>query len=39
MKTFYDIMDYIFREGFGTGSETVKKVVGGISGLTDLLFR
>lgn len=26
-------MDYVFREGFGTGSHTAKKVVSGITGL------
>lgn len=30
---FYDTMDYVFRQGFGTGSQTVKKVVSGLKGL------
>ena len=33
LEAFYDAMDNIFREGFGTGSQTVKDVVSGISGL------
>ena len=33
MKVFYESMDYVFREGFGTGSKTVEDVVNGISGL------
>ena len=33
LAAFYDAMDYIFREGFGTGSQTVKDVVSGITGL------
>ena len=33
LKAFYDAMDYIFREGFGTKSQTVKDVVNGITGL------
>ena len=35
LTAFYEAMDYIFREGFGTGSQTAKKVV---SGITDLFF-
>lgn len=35
LMAFYDTMDYIFREGFGTGSLTTKKVV---SGIAELLF-
>ena len=35
LASFYETMDYVFREGFGTGSHTAKKVV---SGITDLLF-
>lgn len=35
LETFYDAMDYVMREGFGTGSETAKDMV---SGLTGLLF-
>ena len=33
LAAFYDLMDYNLRDGFGTGSETVKTVVSGISGL------
>ena len=33
MAAFYDAMDYIFREGFGTGSQTARNVLSGISGL------
>ena len=33
LTAFYDAMDYIFRDGFGTGSETARKVVSGITGL------
>ena len=33
LTDFYDTMDLIFREGFGTGSETVKGVAGMIKGL------
>lgn len=33
LKEFYEAMEYIFRDGFGTGSETVKDIMGGISGL------
>ena len=33
LKAFYDAMDYVFRSGFGTGSQTVQEVIGGISGL------
>ncbi len=33
LASFYDAMDVIFREGFGTGSQTVKDVVSGITGL------
>ena len=35
LSTFYDAMDYVFREGFGTGSQTAKKV---LSGITELIF-
>jgi len=35
LSAFYEAMDYVFREGFGTGSHTAKKVV---SGITELLF-
>ena len=35
LSAFYDAMDYVFRDGFGTGSQTAKKVVNGI---TELLF-
>ena len=33
LAAFYEAMDNIFREGFGTGSQTVKNVVSGITGL------
>ncbi len=33
LEAFYEAMDYVFREGFGTGSQTAKKVVSGITGL------
>ena len=33
LTAFYGLMDYVFREGFGTGSSTVEKVVGGIKGI------
>ena len=33
LEAFYDAMDYIFREGFGTGSQTINNVVSGITGL------
>ena len=35
LSAFYEAMDYVFREGFGTSSHTAKKVV---SGITELLF-
>ncbi|MBQ3803543.1 MAG: hypothetical protein II845_07615 [Oscillospiraceae bacterium] len=35
LSAFYDAMDYIFREDFGTSSQTAKKV---FTGLTELLF-
>ena len=33
LSAFYEAMDYVFRDGFGTGSQTAKKVVSGITGL------
>ena len=33
LASFYDAMDSVFREGFGTGSETAKNLVSGIAGL------
>ena len=33
LDTFYDAMNEIFRDGFGTGSQTARKVVDGITGL------
>ena len=33
LDAFYEAMDYIFREDFGTGSQTVDQVVSGIKGL------
>lgn len=35
LEAFYDAMDYVFRDGFGTDSQTYKDVA---SGLTGLLF-
>ena len=36
LMAFYDAMDYVFRDGFGTGSQTAKK---GLSSITGLLFK
>ena len=33
LKAFYESMDSVFREGFGTGSQTADSVMKGISGL------
>ena len=33
LKEFYEAMEYIFRDGFGTNSQTAKEILGGISGL------
>ena len=33
MKAFYEAMESVFREGFGTGSKTGADVMGGIAGL------
>ena len=33
LETFYDVMDYIFREGFDTSSKTTENVASGIAGL------
>ena len=33
LKEFYKAMEEIFRDGFGTGSQTAKNVMEGISGL------
>lgn len=35
LTAFYETMDYIFRDGFGTGSESAKEIK---DGLADLLF-
>ena len=35
LSAFYDAMDYIFRDGFGTGSQTTRDV---ITGLSELIF-
>ena len=32
LSNFYDAMDYIFREDFGTGSKTVDKIKSGFTG-------
>ncbi|MGX8679746.1 MAG: hypothetical protein ACQGQO_11680 [Sphaerochaetaceae bacterium] len=36
LKSFYEAMDYVFRDAFGTGSEVVENV---ISGFTSLFFK
>ena len=33
LSNFYDAMDYVFRDGFGTASQTAHNVVNGITGL------
>ena len=33
MDAFYDLMDYVFRAGFGTGSQTMEDIVNGLTGL------
>ena len=33
LDAFYDAMDYVFREAFGTGSNAVRKILDGISEL------
>ena len=33
LKAFYETMNHIFRDGFGTGTKTVEKMVSGISSL------
>ena len=33
LEAFYDVMDYVFRDGFGTESQTAKETVTGIAGL------
>ncbi len=33
LEDFYEAMDYVFREAFGTGSQTINDVVSGIAGL------
>lgn len=33
LTAFYEAMDYVFRESFGTGSQTAKDVISGITGL------
>ena len=33
LAAFYEAMDYVFRDGFGTGSQTAKNVISGITGL------
>ena len=33
LAAFYDAMDYVFRDGFGTGSKTVENAINGIAGL------
>ena len=33
LEDFYDAMDYVFRDGFGTGSQSAKNVFTEIKGL------
>jgi SMC interacting uncharacterized protein involved in chromosome segregation len=33
LEAFYEAMDYVFRDGFGTGSQTARTVLSGIAGL------
>ena len=33
LTAFYETMDYIFRDGFGTGSRTAKSVVSELKGI------
>ena len=33
LDSFYDAMDYVFRSGFGTGSQTASNIMSGISSL------
>lgn len=33
LKSFYEAMDYVFRDGFGTGSQTASNMLEGITGL------
>jgi len=33
LAAFYETMDYIFRDGFGTGSESAKEIKDGLAGL------
>ena len=33
ISAFYDVMDYIFRDGFGTSSKTFESVTSGIAGM------
>jgi len=33
LQAFYETMDSVFREGFGTRSKTAEKIIGGITGL------
>ena len=33
ISAFYDVMDYIFRDGFGTSSKTYESVTSGIAGM------
>ena len=33
LEYFYEAMDYVFREGFGTGSKTTRNIISGLAGL------
>lgn len=33
LEYFYEAMDYVFREGFGTGSKTTDNILSGLAGL------
>jgi hypothetical protein len=33
LEAFYDTMDYVFRDGFSTGSETAGKLAGELAGM------
>lgn len=33
LEYFYEAMDYVFREGFGTGSKTTDNIISGLAGL------
>ena len=33
LEYFYEVMDYVFREGFGTDSKTTRNIISGLAGL------